>query len=218
MENNGTIAGGTYEREVYNHASARITGGTFNNLLTNEGVVRGEGGSVPTINQVIAQPGTGSGGIYQPCNFGESASVAEGWQGVIEVVMEVNGTSQVVHYGANILQSLKGYGSETAVWKRVNADGSLADIGDGEIFGLQLQRYRQPIAYHVTKLDTLEGVDLSAYTDIVVEESGELATGLSVSLYVTNYGRISSGTFTGLVINNAQHYRRRLYRCIQHSQ
>ena len=99
--------------------------------------------------------------------------------------MEVNGETEYFVYGAKILNMLQRYGSDTSEWMRVNADGSFTTVGENETFGLQYQSYRQPEVYYVTTTDTLEGVDLSLYTDIVIKENGVLATELTVDLYVT---------------------------------
>ena len=152
----GEITGGTFDCFVFNYAT--ISGGAFHggvgnsDLVGNEPVIQGKDGRVPEINSsIISDASTAK--VLQPCDFGPNASVTVN-NGVIEVVVIVDGVETVVNYGADILAALGA--SSTGLWYRVNADGTRSLVKEGEAFAsLQGETYTSQVLLHAENRDRL---------------------------------------------------------------
>ena len=146
---------------------------------------RREHGRVPEINGPIFSDAS-TAKILQPCDFGPNASVTAN-NGVIEVVVIVDGVEKTVNYGADILAALGA--SSTGLWYRVNADGTRSLVKEGEAFAsLQGETYTSQVLLPTPKIEidyrneswsvTLteeevpEGVDVTAM-DVNFALSGE---------------------------------------------
>ena len=151
---NGEITGGTFDCFVFNYAT--ISGGAFHGgvgnteVVGNEPVIQGKDGRVPEINGPIFSDAS-TAKILQPCDFGPNASVT-GNNGVIEVVVIVDGVEKTVNYGADILAALGE--SSTGLWYRVNADGTRALVKEGEAFAsLQGETYTSQVLLPTPKIE-----------------------------------------------------------------
>lgn len=107
VHDRGEIAGGTLNGTVWNYAT--ISGGTFKGYIGNlaEGcVIRGKSADGLKIDCGIGYYDF-SAQIFQPCEFGPSASIYPAdVEGTIEVTMTVNGVDATFEYDDKILESL----------------------------------------------------------------------------------------------------------------
>lgn len=186
----GIVSGGVFDRSVAVYREGRISGGTFNGRTGIMGTVMGEGDTVPTINGEFAV--LPNGVVAQPCNFGENAQIYDTVQGVLEVAMTVRDgdytgdlcTSEYPEYGDNVLATLNTMRGAGGRWMKIEViDGQevATPVTSDEVFGLSRQTYWRCTTYYVSAEDSLEGVDLTGYETIVVEEGAVLCAADSLT-------------------------------------
>lgn len=202
VQTGGTISGGEFAGFIYN--AGTITGGTFNGEVVNEGTIRGgvfygtvanqapysliqgDGKTTPTLNGEIVNEldfGSGAPQILQPCDFGPEATVASN-EGVIEVVMTVNGADRTFDSGEKILPALE-RAVGAGAWC-LEEGGARTPVEEGDAFGLQKRSY---VSTYYASGNTL-------YITAPTEVTDEMLEGIS-TVDVTATGEITGGALNG---------------------